>query len=69
MRSLPQVTIRPLDVSMSMWLMLCFPSWNVASGVRLRQSTKSRGGTKQVNVQPFLKTPKPSGRSLLTLPL
>lgn len=35
MRSLPQVTIRPLDGSMSMWAMLCFPSWNVASGVRL----------------------------------
>lgn len=45
MRSLPQVTIRPLDVSMSMWLMLCFPSWNVASGVRLRRS-------KHRNLQP-----------------
>lgn len=41
MRSLPQVTIRPLDVSMSMWLMLCFPSWNVASGVRLKQHKRT----------------------------
>lgn len=34
-RSLPQVTIRPLDGSMSMRLMLCLPSWNVANAVRL----------------------------------
>lgn len=38
MRSLPQVTIRPLDGSMSMWAMLCFPSWNVANAVRLHQA-------------------------------
>lgn len=36
MRSLPQVTIRPLDGSMSMRLMLCLPSWNVANAVRLQ---------------------------------
>ena len=38
MRSLPQVTIRPLDGSMSMWAMLCFPSWNVANAVRLQHT-------------------------------
>lgn len=38
MRSLPQVTIRPLDGSKSMWAMLCFPSWNVASAVRLHHT-------------------------------
>lgn len=36
-RSLPQVTIRPLDGSMSMRLMLCLPSWNVANAIRLHQ--------------------------------
>ena len=39
MRSLPQVTIRPLEGSMSMWAMLCFPSWKVASAVRLQTDT------------------------------
>lgn len=40
MRSLPQVTIRPLDGSMSMRLMLCLPSWKVANAVRLHREKR-----------------------------
>lgn len=47
MRSFPQVTISPLDGSMSMWAMLCFPSWNVANAVRLQRNQHSQTAARE----------------------
>lgn len=56
MRSLPHVTIRPLDGSMSMWAMLCFPSWNVANGVRSSSLmvSKQASHTRTGNSKPII---------------